>query len=163
MTDDDQRRETDAAADDVLKLLDQIAAAYVAIGARLHDVEGSLPERLYAAWLYSEFLWTESIADSFINPAIACGGALGADDCHPDAALGLTRSPVAQAFAAQQLAKARTLLRAYRAILRGDAAFEDLPRRWRHASLRASPVRAVRLRNSRRRRRPSQEEETTDE
>lgn len=163
MTDDDQRRVSAAAAAEIKRLLDEIALAVVSIGRRLEQVEHELPERLFSAWLYSEFLWTDRIADGLLNAADVCGTPKQSCEWRPIIAQQLTRSLLSEGVAAQQLAKAQTLLAAYRVLLKGDPAFENLPRSWRRASLRESPVRSVRHRGHRRRRRAAREDEDTGE
>ncbi len=153
MFDDQQRAETQACAVDVKRLLDDIARAVMTIGQRLELVESELSPTLFRAWLHSEFLWSERIADMFLCTVANFGGAVRPDECRPQAALEMSRSPIAEAFAAQQLTKAQKLLAAYRAILRGEPALLELPRRWRRASLREPLLRGCRRRASRRRRR----------
>lgn len=137
----------------IARLLDDITAAVLQIGTCLERVEGELSPTLFSAWLYSEFLWTERIADGFVSAAVDVLRHGHRNEFQPDAALNLPRSPLSEAVAAQQLTKARTLLSAYKQLFRGEPGFADLARGWRYANLKDCPVRGYRQRRSRRCRR----------
>jgi hypothetical protein len=124
VTDETTRDELYRHTAEIQRRLLSSADTAVAIGTSIAWAQDNLRPALFHAWLHSEFGWKPAIGESLVDAAVNFD--TRSTVFRPAAALELAKVLVRTVCAAE-LVKARRLVEAYRAILKGDASVSRWP------------------------------------
>ncbi len=104
----------------------ELTGLLVSIGQAICVGRRITHDRLFQAWIYSEFGWSPNVADAFLDAVLNY-------EVKPEASNAISGIYFAEALIAngvciRELKKAYDLVKAYRTVMRGDASFARLPR-----------------------------------